>query len=98
MLELKILTPQEKFLSSVEFNYNELKSQLQENLDKYQNLVFTEENMDEGKNTRARLNKLKTALDDKRKEIKKKQKKNIKRNKKNQLDKQQKSKRKLNLL
>ena len=71
MLEIKILTPQDNFLKAVEFNYDELKSQLQENLDKYQNLVFTEKNMDEGKNTRARLNKLKTALDDKRKEIKK---------------------------
>lgn len=71
MLEVKILTPQDKFLSAVEFNYDELKQGLQQNLEKYQNLVFTEENMDEGKNTRARLNKLKTALDNKRKEIKK---------------------------
>ena len=71
MLELKILTPQEKFLSVVEFNYDELKQGLQENLEKYQNLVFTEETMKEGKDTRAKLNKLKKALDDKRKDIKK---------------------------
>lgn len=71
MLEVKILTPQDKFLSAVEFNYDELKQGLQENLEKYQNLVFTEETMKEGKETRAKLNKLKKALDDKRKEIKK---------------------------
>ena len=71
MLEIKILTPQDKFLSAVEFNYDELKQGLQENLEKYQNLVFTEETMKEGKDTRAKLNKLKKALDDKRKDIKK---------------------------
>ena len=71
MLEIKILTPQDKFLSAVEFNYDELKQGLQENLEKYQNLVFTEETMKEGKETRAKLNKLKKALDDKRKDIKK---------------------------
>ena len=71
MLEVKILTPQDKFLSAVEFNYDELKQGLQENLEKYQNLVFTEEAMKEGKDTRAKLNKLKKALDDKRKDIKK---------------------------
>ena len=71
MLEVKILTPQDKFLSAVEFNYDELKQGLQENLEKYQNLVFTEETMKEGKDTRAKLNKLKKALDDKRKDIKK---------------------------
>lgn len=71
MLEVKILTPQDKFLSAVEFNYDELKQGLQENLEKYENLVFTEETMKEGKETRAKLNKLKKALDDKRKDIKK---------------------------
>ena len=71
MLEIKILTPQDQFLSAVEFNYDELKQGLQENLEKYQNLVFTEETMKEGKDTRAKLNKLKKALDDKRKDIKK---------------------------
>lgn len=71
MLEVKILTPQDSFLTAIEFNYNELKQGLQENLEKYQNLVFTNETMKEGKETRAKLNKLKKALDDKRKEIKK---------------------------
>lgn len=71
MLEVKILTPQDKFLSVVEFNYDELKQGLQQNLEKYQNLVFTEDTMKEGKETRANLNKLKKALDDKRKELKK---------------------------
>lgn len=71
MLEVKILTPQDSFLTAIEFNYDELKQGLQENLEKYQNLVFTNETMKEGKETRAKLNKLKKALDDKRKEIKK---------------------------
>ena len=71
MLEVKILTPQDKFLSAIEFNYDELKQGLQQNLEKYENLVFTEETMKEGKETRAKLNKLKKALDDKRKDIKK---------------------------
>lgn len=71
MLEVKILTPQDSFLTAIEFNYDELKQGLQENLEKYQNLVFTNETMKEGKETRAKLNKLKNALDVKRKEIKK---------------------------
>lgn len=71
MLEVKILTPQDKFLTAIEFNYDELKQGLQQNLEKYENLVFTEETMKDGKETRAKLNKLKKALDDKRKDIKK---------------------------
>ena len=72
MLELKILTPQEKFLSTVEFNYDELKNNLTLGLQKFEGILLTEDTYKECKDIRAKLNALYKALDDKRKEIKKK--------------------------
>lgn len=56
---------------SIEFNHEELKKELTARLDKYNNLVVTEDGISEAKKDRANLNKLRTALDDKRKEAKK---------------------------
>lgn len=72
MLELKILTPQEKFLSAVEFNYDELKNNLTLGLQRFEGILLTEDTYKECKDIRAKLNALYKALDDKRKEIKKK--------------------------
>ena len=69
MMELKIVQPT-KFIEAIEFNFEELKGQLKESLEKYQNLTFTEEQIKLAKADRATLNKLKDAIETKRKEIK----------------------------
>ena len=52
------------------FNYSQLKEELARQLEKYRNLVVTEDAVREAAKDRASLNKLKKALDDKRKSIK----------------------------
>jgi len=64
--EVKDIVPQ-----SVGFNFEQLKTELEQNLEKYQKLVVTEDSTKEAKADRAKLNALKTTIDDKRKEIKK---------------------------
>lgn len=53
------------------FNFEELKAELAEKLDYYNNLVVTEDTIKEGKAEKAKLNKLREAVESKRKEIKK---------------------------
>lgn len=53
------------------FNFEELKRELTERLDHYNNLVVTEDSIKEAKGDRATLNKLRAAIDTRRKEIKK---------------------------
>jgi hypothetical protein len=50
----------------VGFNYEELKTGLQEKVSMYQTLVYTDENIQEAKKDKAKLNKLKKALNDER--------------------------------
>ncbi|AXH73432.1 MAG: protein of unknown function DUF1351 [Caudoviricetes sp.] len=52
-------------------NEKELTETIETIVDKYNKLVFTDENMEEAKKSRAELNKLSKELDEKRKEIKK---------------------------
>lgn len=71
-MELLIKNPAEHAaLPRIEFNHEDLKSNLRESLQKYQGLVFTEDTLPDAKVTLANLRKLKTAIDDKRKEVKK---------------------------
>lgn len=56
---------------TIEFNYDDIKKYLTERLETYQGLVYTEETISDAKGDRANLNKLKKAIDDKRKDIKK---------------------------
>ena len=72
-MELKIYNPSEEngFLKAIEWNYEELKTELSQKLEDYKGLVYTEEQMKEAKADRAKLNTLATAIDSKRKEIKK---------------------------
>ena len=56
---------------AVDFNYEQLKKELEVKLKNYQNMVVTEDSTKEAKADRATLNKLKKAMDDKRIEIKK---------------------------
>ena len=72
-MELKIYNPSEEngFLKAIEWNYDELKAELSQKLEEYKGLVYTEEQIKEAKADRAKLNALATAIDDKRKQIKK---------------------------
>ena len=72
-MELKIYNPREDgFIKAIECNYEELKAELSQKLEEYKGRVYTEEQIKEAKVDRAKLNALSTALDSKRKEIKKK--------------------------
>lgn len=71
-MELKIYNPREDgFIKAIEWNYDELKAELVKKLEDYKGLVYTEEQIKEAKADRAKLNALATAIDDKRKQIKK---------------------------
>lgn len=72
MLELKIFSPQENgFVPEIKWNNEELKAAIAEKMEEYKGLVFTEETISEGKKDRANLNKLRGAIDDERKRVKK---------------------------
>lgn len=58
------------FPSSIEFNFEEIKAELEEKLTYYRNLVVSEDGIKAAKSDKAKLNSLATAIDDKRKEIK----------------------------
>ncbi len=70
-MELIIKTDLQAFPAVIEYNHEELKSELSEQLQKYKNIVVTEDSIKEFKADKANLNHLKTALEDKRKEVKK---------------------------
>lgn len=71
-MELKIYNPSEDgFIKAIEWNYDELKAELSQKLEDYKGLVYTEDQIKEAKADRAKLNALATAIDDKRKQIKK---------------------------
>lgn len=55
----------------IDWNHEALKTELSERLAHYNNLVVTEDAIKDAKADRAKLNKLRTAFDDKRKEVKK---------------------------
>ena len=56
---------------SIDFNFDSLKAELEERLVRYNSLVVTEDTIKEAKEDRAGLNKLKNALETKRKDVKK---------------------------
>ena len=68
---LKLVISPLKKMEAIKFNYEELKGGLQESLKKYQNLVYTSQNIKEAKNDRATLNALKKSLNDEKIKIKK---------------------------
>jgi len=73
-MELVILSPtEEQLLKSyvISFNNEEIKQELVARLEKYNGLVYSEENIKDAKADRATLNKFKDAMENKRKEIKK---------------------------
>lgn len=71
-MELKLLNPKDgDFLKHIEWNGEEIKNRVQEIMQNYTNVVYTDDMMGQAKEDRAALNKLSKALDDKRKEVKK---------------------------
>ena len=71
-MELKIYNPQEDgFLQKIDWNFEELKSEITNKANDYMSLVYTPDQMKEAKKDRAALRKFIAALEDKRKEIKK---------------------------
>lgn len=71
-MELVIYTPKEdQFVKAIEFNFEELRQEMSVRLERYNGLVYSEETIKEAKADRASLNKLKEAIESKRKEIKK---------------------------
>lgn len=72
MLELKMITDlQAATPAEISFNFEELKAELSERLEYYSGLVVTEDGIKDAKADRAKLNKLRTAIDTRRKDIKK---------------------------
>lgn len=74
-MELKIYNPQEDgFLQSIDWNFQELKKEITAKADDYKNLVYDiddDDQIKDAKKDRADLRKFNAALDDKRKEVKK---------------------------
>ena len=72
MLELRMDTDLQTALpAEIGFNFEELKTELAERLEHYNGLIITEDGIKEAKADRAKLNKLRTAIDTRRKDIKK---------------------------
>lgn len=70
-MEIEIYSPsQDEQLAPIKWNYEELKAQLTEGLASYKSKVYDEKNISEAKKDRASLNKLATAIDNRRKEMK----------------------------
>lgn len=70
-MEVKIITDLSVIPQEIEFNSAEIKSELAPKLEFYKNLVVTEDSIKDAKSDRAKLRKLKSAFEDKRKEMKK---------------------------
>ena len=68
MDELTILTRQERGIAELD-NLEEIKAYLDQRLDAYRNLVYSEDGLKNAKADKAQLNKLKKVLDTRRKEI-----------------------------
>lgn len=70
-MEFQITTDLSTLPQAIDFNFEAMKSELDTKLEHYRSLVVTEDGIKEAKEDRAALNKLKAAIDDRRKEIKK---------------------------
>lgn len=68
-MELKITAYE--MPKAIDFNFEELKAEIKEKADLYKNMVYTDETIKEAKTDKAKLSKFITALEDKRKEVKK---------------------------
>lgn len=70
-MEFRLDTDLERSLPAViDFNFEELKAELSTALAQYDGIILTANSLKTGKEERAKLNKLKTAIDEQRKEVK----------------------------
>lgn len=69
-MELTILSPN-KFIEEITFNHEAIKTEIDLRLKKYEGITYDEKEVNVAKSARATLTKFKTAVDDKRKEIRK---------------------------
>ena len=70
-LKFEITNPEpDGFIKSIGWNKDEIVSAIQERIARYENVVYSGDDIKQAKADRAELNKLSKALDDKRKEIK----------------------------
>ena len=70
-MELIIKTPEDAFLKAVEFNYMELKTAIENSLEKYKGLVYDDTQVVDAKKDRSTLNKFKESMENERKRVKK---------------------------
>jgi hypothetical protein len=72
-MEFKLISPKEEsgFIQAVEFNFDELKQELTANLEKFNNVIYTDDSIQDAKKDRANLNKFKDVIETERKRIKK---------------------------
>ena len=70
-MEFLIKTDLNAIPQAIDFNFEEMKAELTEKLTAYNALVVTEDSIRDAKADKAKLNKLRTAVEDKRKEVKK---------------------------
>lgn len=72
-MEFRLINPKSEsgFVQAVEFNFDELQTELKTSLEKFQNIVYTDETIPEAKKDRAGLNKFKEIIESERKRIKK---------------------------
>ncbi len=70
-MEFKMGDSLEHLPATIDFNFQQLKDQLAASLETYSGLVVTEDGIKSAREDRARLNKLREALEGKRKEVKK---------------------------
>ena len=72
-MELKIYSPKDdNDLQAIEWNHEEIKAEVTQKVEMYKTLVYTDDQVTSAKADKAKLNKFVTALEDKRKEIKRK--------------------------
>lgn len=69
-MEFQIITDLSGLPQTIDFNFEAMKAELDTKLERYRSLVVTEDGIKEAKEDRAALNKLKTAINDRRREIK----------------------------
>ena len=70
-MEFRLINPNETgFLKHIEWNSEEIKGRVREMMESYKGVVYTEDTMKAAKDDRAALNKLKKAIEDRRKEVK----------------------------
>lgn len=69
-MEFKLIAPQ-TFVQAIEFNYDDIQKWITEQVEKYQDLTYTDETIKDAKEDRAALNKFKDRIDEARKDVKK---------------------------